>query len=170
MPGTWITTPRREGSGSEHAQGFDRMTKARGLLASMTFPQAQIVGMTPIVACTGGESMATKRRPPTEAPDDLTNEQKREVVAWVKRKQREGILPKTLGKRELRKLCSACLEWSGMHDMRRRNWARAVKAWILKEEEIKRDRKQERREREYPQEDRHEGGMEDISTILRMVK
>jgi len=166
----WITTPRREGSGSEHAQGFDLITKARGLLASIIFPQAHTVGMVPILACKQGESMTAKRRPLTEAPDDLTTEEKVEIVKWVKRKQAEGILPKTLGKREMRKLCSACLEGSGMNDVRRRKWARAVKAWILTEEEIKRDRKRERREREYPQEDRHEGGMEDISTILRMVK
>ena len=76
VPGMWITTPRREGSGSEHAQGFDLITKARGLLASIIFPQAHTVGMVPILACKQGESMTAKRRPLTEAPDDLTTEEK----------------------------------------------------------------------------------------------
>ena len=113
------------------------------------------------------------RKPLSPPPDSLTDEEKREVVSWLRVKQAEGLIPRTYGRREVAEMHEACLLWHQARDEWKRDWAASLKEWIRREAGMKRESRERYRRREYPQERRGDSsgqmGLLDLEEMGKVI-
>jgi len=75
----------------------------------------------------------TKRKPMSDPPDELTEEEKTRIKTWVLatwESTGDRLIPK------LGRMWEACRDWHLSNGVQRANWEATFRRWIRKEEEF----------------------------------
>lgn len=100
------------------------------------------------------------RKPKTDAPEELSDAEKRRIVQWTRR-----TIPGRFSTAQLRMEWEKCRAWHEAHGVQRASWEATFRNWLLKALEIR-----GQRELEKPQEPGERGGeLVDIREHLRAI-
>ncbi len=109
------------------------------------------------------------KAPLTNPPEDLTPQQKKQLMAWCRAKFPQYAHRNPGG---LRDLVDACNEWHIEHKIKRSNWKLTYMNWVRKQREIE-WKKEQTYKAEHPQyqvQQRSDEGLEEIGEVIRLFK